>query len=161
VFVKVQSDTTNLWTHLKVNAAGHTATSGTDGATLIVEVPTDRVGVFIRRADPGHGQIINATVTLNLDPLPPGNNFNFKVLGIEMVHMPQGSFYLNDSAASIGAEPRFNNVTVSGTGGFSGGQLYSGSPVVPATFPVGYAGFYAMKYEVTNDQAVDFLNTLT
>lgn len=161
IFIKVQSDTTNLWTHLNVSATGHTASAGTDGAALTIEVPDDNVGVFIRRSDPGHGPIEQATISLSLAALPQGNNFNFKVLGIEMVHIPEGAFYLNDSVTSNTTEPRFNNVNISGSTGFSGGQLYTGSPVVPAAFPLGYDAFYAMKYEVTNDQAIDFLNTLT
>jgi formylglycine-generating enzyme required for sulfatase activity len=32
---------------------------------------------------------------------------------------------------------------------------------IPAEFPKGYAAFHAMKYEVTQQQYVDFLNTLT
>ncbi|MFA9372288.1 MAG: SUMF1/EgtB/PvdO family nonheme iron enzyme, partial [Labilibaculum antarcticum] len=31
---------------------------------------------------------------------------------------------------------------------------------VPATYPKGYQGFYCMKYEVTQEQYVDFLNSL-
>lgn len=39
------------------------------------------------------------------------------------------------------------------------GSVWTGT--VPATFPNGYRGFYAMKYELSQDQYVRFLNKLT
>ncbi len=165
VFVKVQSNTTNLWYHQNLAASGHSITPGTDGATLTIETQSDQVGVFIRRTNAGFGNIQNASVTLQLTSPPPGTLFNVKVFGIEMVHIPQGDFYLGDGVASTTNIPRFNSVTVDAnaqnTSGFAAGDLFTGSPALATTFPMGYNAFYAMKYEATNEQMADFYNTLT
>lgn len=165
VFVKVQSNTTNLWYHQNLAASGHSITPGSDGAALTIETQSDQVGVFIRRTNAGFGNIQNASVTLKLASPPPGTLFNVKVFGIEMVHIPQGDFYLGDGVASTPTIPRFNSVTVDAnaqnTNGFASGDLYTGSPALPTSFPMGYNAFYAMKYEATNEQIADFYNTLT
>lgn len=162
IFVKVQSDTDNLWHHQLLAPAGHSV--NTSGAGLTIETQPDNVGVFIRRSQAGHGNISGASVTLSLAGLPAGSNFNFKVFGVEMVHIPEGAFYLGDGQVSSTSEVRFRDSTVSASrqaAGFPAGSLYSGSPAIPAAFPMGYNAFYAMKYEITNEQIADFLNTLT
>lgn len=166
VFVKVQSNSTNLWYHQNLAATGHSITPGTDGANLSIETQSDKVGVFIRRTNAGYGNISSATVTLQFDALPPGTTFNVKVFGIEMVYIPEGDFYLNDDVTAPGLyEKRFLSVTVDNatqnTSGFDAAALYGGSPALSTSWPMGYNAFYAMKYEVSNQQVADFLNTLT
>lgn len=161
VFVKIQSDATNLWSHQNLAQTGHTVTGG--GAPLTIESQPDSMGVFIRRTNPGHGNISNASVTLALGTLPSGTTFNVKVFGIEMVHIPAGNFWLGDGNTA-GATTYFANQLITSTtqtNGLAASALYSGSPAVPGTFPMGTDAFYAMKYETTYEQAADFLNTLT
>ncbi len=161
IFVKLQSDATNLWSHQNLAQTGHSVTGG--GAPLTIESQPDSMGVFIRRTNPGHGSISNASVTLALGALPSGTTFNVKVFGIEMVHIPSGSFWLGDGNTA-GATTSFANQLITATtqtNGLSASALYSGSPAVPGTFPMGTNAFYTMKYETTYEQAADFLNTLT
>jgi formylglycine-generating enzyme required for sulfatase activity len=162
VFVKVQSNATNLWQHqlLSTTASAHTVTSS---VPLTIETTTDGVGVFIRRTNSGSGNISGASVTLQMQTLPTGT-LNFKVFGVEMVKIPSGSFNLGDGVTSSGAEPRFFDSTITATtqaNGLLAGKVYSGSPAIPSTFPMGTDSMYAMKYEITYEQYADFLNTLT
>ncbi len=164
VFVKVQSNATNLWYHQALLPAGNSVTSGTDGAALSLETQTDNVGVFIRRSSAGHGNIVSAPVTLQLGALPTGGSFNVKVYGIEMVKIPAGSFFLGDGVATSAAFPRFSNITVDNaaqTSGIDANTLFAGAPALGAAWPMGYNAFYAQKYETTNEQLADFYNTLT
>ncbi|WP_304067661.1 SUMF1/EgtB/PvdO family nonheme iron enzyme [Pedobacter glucosidilyticus] len=173
VFVKRQNcdqPNQNPWLHGQLAASGHSVT----GTQLQVDLPTDQMGVFIRRNADGIGNINEATVTLTLSS-PIGAD-NIGVYGIEMVNVPEGEFFIGDGnnpsstnrinftdgatdnplritaaiqAAGIGA------ATVYQKSGF--GSIGS----LPATFPLGYNSFYCMKYEITTGQYVSFLNSLT
>lgn len=157
LFVKVQSNATNLWSHQNLAVTGHSVTGTTD---MTVETQTDNVGVFVRRTNAGHGNISNASVTLALGALPAGTQFNFRVYGIEMVRIPAGNFYVGDgNAAAAGSYLTQTLVTPSNT--ISTSALFTSSPSIPAVYPRGANAFYAMKYEITNEQYADFLNTLT
>ena len=85
VFVKYQDCNTKLWSHVNLNAAGHSA-----GSPLQVDTVTDNKGVFVRRSAVGGGNIAATSITLSMN-LPAGT-YNFKVFGIEMVNIPQGAF---------------------------------------------------------------------
>jgi formylglycine-generating enzyme required for sulfatase activity len=162
IFVKVQSDATNLWSHLNLTTSGHTVTGG--GADLTLETQPDNVGVFIRRTNAGHGNIASAQVTLQLGSFPVGNSFNVKLFGIEMVHIPAGPFYIGDGNASTAGNLYYTNQVLNSTtqsNGISAEALHTGSLATPNTYPMGVNAFYSMKYEITNQQAADFLNTLT
>lgn len=153
VFIKVQSDVNNLWLHQLVSttAANHSITGG----VLQVDAVTDGVGVFIRRTSSGFGTV-SGTATLLMQTLPAGN-LNFKAFGIEMVRTNTGNFGVNDS--TTGANRFFNYNVTNAT--IPAGGLYVGSPPLTNTYPTGYAAFYAAKYETTNEQVADYLNSLT
>ncbi|WP_416438632.1 SUMF1/EgtB/PvdO family nonheme iron enzyme [Phnomibacter sp. MR] len=162
VFVKYQNQIDNLWKHAKLSStAGHHSISG-GGATLQVDPVQDSMGVFIRRSSPGAGNISSASVTLNMGPRIGTGAFNFKVFGVEMVYAPQDTLQAGDGLVS--AATYFSPITITSAKQASGliaGELYTGSPAIPATYPMGFNAFYCMKYEATNEQWVDFLNTLT
>jgi len=94
-----------------------------------------------------------------------------QVFAIVMVYVPQGSF----AAGSGGAEPSAFTLTTiniatattvpSGSGGFSssaeGGYPTGETAPDNASWPNGYDAFYCMKYEISQGQYRDFLNTLT
>ncbi|HMP93421.1 MAG TPA: SUMF1/EgtB/PvdO family nonheme iron enzyme, partial [Phnomibacter sp.] len=89
-------------------------------------------------------------------------DFNFKVFGIEMVYANQDTVQMGDG--NISGAFYLNPITITAAkqaSGLTGGELYSGSPAIPAAFPMGFGAIYAMKYEATMEQWVDFLNTLT
>lgn len=157
VFVKVQSNATNLWSHQNLAATGHSATGPVD---LSIETQSDNVGVFIRRTNAGHGNVSGASVTLALGSMPAGTQYNFRVYGIEMVRIPAGNFYIGDGNASSGGS-FLTQMLVTPSGSIGASALFTSSPPVPVTYPRGTGAFYAMKYEITNEQYADFLNTLT
>jgi formylglycine-generating enzyme required for sulfatase activity len=162
LFIKYQNQIDNLWKHGKVSktAGDHSITGG--GTALTIETFNDSMGVIIRRTNSGAGNISDAVVTLKMGSLVGTGDFNFKVFGIEMVYAPQDTLQAGDGL--ISGTTHFSPITINAakqTSGLTGGELYSGSPAIPASFPMGFHGFYCMKYEATNEQWVDFLNTLT
>jgi formylglycine-generating enzyme required for sulfatase activity len=92
-----------------------------------------------------------------------------KVFAIEMVRVLEGAF----NAGGGGGSSAFTSTTIStanattapsGTGsldGAAGGYPTGQTAPDNASWPNGYNAFYCMKYEVTQQQYVDFLNTLT
>ena len=155
VFIKYQDCNTRLWAHagLSTLTADHTA-----GSPLQADTVTDGRGVFLRRSAIGGGNITNVSVTLKMTI--PAGTYNYKVFGIEMVNVPQGAFDLGDGAST----GTYNSISVnatSQTGGLSSAAIGGGSAAVPATFPMGFNAFYAMKYEISQQQYVEFLNALT
>jgi formylglycine-generating enzyme required for sulfatase activity len=155
VFVKYQDCATRLWAHagLSTVAGDHTAAS-----PLQVDPVTDGKGVFIRRSALGGGNISATSITLKMTI--PAGTYNYKVFGIEMVNIPQGSFELGDGASTS----RYNSITVDATsqsGGLSSAVIGGTSVAVPSTFPMGYNAVYCMKYEISQEQYVEFLNSLT
>jgi len=154
VFVKYQDCNTKLWSHVNLNASGHSV-----GSPLQVDTVTDNKGVFLRRSAVGGGNIASTSVTLSMN-LPAGT-YNYKVYGVEMVNIPQGNFQIGDGASSY----TYNNVTIDNTAqtnGLTASALNATySAAVPATYPMGYNAFYCMKYEISQEQYADFLNSLT
>lgn len=105
-----------------------------------------------------------------------------RVFALEMVFVPSGAFFVgtegtengsltNGSWSSgptiplrIAAEDALNINT--GAGNLWGRSSSSDSSIgdagsLPALYPKGYSGFLAMKYEITQQQWVDFFNMLT
>lgn len=155
VFVKYQDCNTRLWAHagLSTTSSDHTAAS-----PLQVDAVADGKGVFIRRSSLGGGNISATSITLKMTI--PAGTYNYKVFGIEMVNVPQAAFELGDGTSAA----TFNSITVnasSQSGGLSAATIGGGGPTVPATYPMGYNAFYCMKYEISQLQYVEFLNSLT
>lgn len=156
IFAKYQ-DCTNPAVWLPVTfstAAVHTITGG----VLQVDPVADGMGVFIRRSALGSGNIAVATATLTITSAT-GTAYNYRIYGIEMVKIAAEDFQIGDG---VSTNTFLNNTVTAATqaAGFAAGALYAGSPVVPNTFPF-YNSIYCMKYEVTQHQYVDFLNSLT
>ena len=159
VFIKYKDCTTTNWLHASLSTAGNSVTGG----VLQVENPAfaDGKGVFIRRiATGGPGTIATATVSLTMTT-PATGSWDFKVMGIEMVNCLAGDFEVGDGYSDW----RFNSVTITSayqSGGITSAVLGGNGTVnLPAAYPMGYNSFYAMKYEITQQQYVEFLNTLT
>jgi len=162
IFIKYQNAIDNLWKHASVstNPSDHSV-SGAGGVLQVDAVP-DGMGVFVRCSSTGNGNISDAVVTLKMGALTGSGAFNFKVFGVEMVYVPQAPFQLGDGQVSGVAyfTPQDIDATKQASG-IGSAALYSGSPALPATYPMGYDAFYSMKYEITLEQWADFLNTLT
>ena len=187
VFVKRQPCAANgIWSHslLSTTAADHTITTP-NTYNLIIDPVSDGMGVFIHRDASANNQIGNlstaTTVTIKLsgtyNPALVGSSSssdNFKVFGIEMVYVPTGNFYIGDGRTSntnnfsagntIGAVQITSAIQSAGLGSYIN---YTSNPAygcvipLPNTFPLGYNGFYCMKYEINQQQILDYLNSLT
>lgn len=157
----------NPWTHAMLAGSGHSVT----GSQLQVDLASDNEGVFVRRSAPGIGNITTATVTVTLATAIGADNIG--LYGIEMVNIPQGSFYVGDGVSSntfgdSGNHPLqiTSSVLAANSGGmpssvYGGNQNLGSSVPLPNTYPFGYNSFYCMKYEITAALYVSFLNTLT
>lgn len=155
VFIKYQDCADKLWRHANLSMASGDHTSG---SLLKVDAVSDGKGVFIHRNVNGGGNIPSTSITLKMN-IAAGNyeNYNFKVMGIEMVNIPQETSYWIGDGASTGA---FTQFEITGNGSISSGSIGTGN-AAPAAFPKGWASMYAMKYEVSQEQYVEFLNCLT
>jgi formylglycine-generating enzyme required for sulfatase activity len=119
---------------------------------------------MLRRTSNGFGTV-SGTVTLRVTNLPATGNYDVRVIAIEMVFIPQGAFYAGDATSpnSIRTSTADNSPihitseaalpTISDLGSFNNVSL-------TANFRKGFAAFYIMKYEISQGQYVDFLNTI-
>jgi hypothetical protein len=144
------------------------------------------LGAFIYRDANGTGTFSKTGVQLRwnygANGVADGDLVEFKLFAIEMVYVPQGEFKVGSGGTESGS---FTNGSWTGgatiplsisseitlTIGPSAGNLWgtsgSGSNTIGGTgtlgvaFPKGYGAFYCMKYEISQQQYVDFLNTIT
>jgi formylglycine-generating enzyme required for sulfatase activity len=155
VFVKYQDCNTRDWAHAGLSslAADHSTV-----APLQVDPTTDGKGVFIRLSGLGGGTVASTAVTLKMTI--PAGTYNYKVFGIEMVNVPQGQFELGDGT-SVSSFNSINVTSAMETSGVTAAVLGGSSSNVTAAYPVGFGSFYAMKYEISQLQYIEFLNSLT
>lgn len=163
------------WAHCILSQAGSVPAAGST-----MEVTSDGMGAFIYRSSDGSG---NASFTdnqlrWNFGSVDSNDVIDIKVFAIEMVYVPEGSFYLggtggdevnkfhsggfstssfqvtSEDAITIADTPgNLYYTNDSGNGGDRTGTL-------SAFFPKGFAAFYCMKYELSEQQWVDFFNCL-
>jgi hypothetical protein len=160
IFIKYKNSS-GKWSHLDLSSAS--------GSGFIYNSYLDKKGVMLSRNTSGIGTI-NGTVTVSFNGGIIGSFPDFKVFGIEMVYINQGAFYVGDGEGTSSRFHQGNDVnipyhiqnsglmTVGNTANNINGSL---AVNIPATFPNGYNGFYMMKYEITQEQYAEFLNTLT
>jgi formylglycine-generating enzyme required for sulfatase activity len=182
VFVKYRVGS-GEWLPANLHNTGHTAGTGT-AADITVGLVDDNaafdattnpgIGAFVYRSIAGTGTGTFTSTGLKLrwdygaDGIAGGTNVEVKVFAIEMVRVLEGAF----NAGGGGGSFAFTSTTIStanatttpsgsgSLGGAAGG--YPTGQMAPdnASWPNGYGAFYCMKYEVSQQQYVDFLNTL-
>ena len=166
VFLKYKT-TGSPWQPVFPEATGHVF-SGTDGKsyTFLPGATDGRMsGLFVLLNEPA---ACNPVLTCRVKwTLPAGltkasfeNNDAFLMAqGVEMVYVPFGAYQLGDATASDAFAP----VIIDSEGARSISR--QDAPEIPialsAGYPKGYGGFHLMKYEVSQEQVVAFLNTLT
>lgn len=173
LFVKKRDCASSQWSHTDLSA-----TVGDHSTGSLLEAYVDgkdsssvAKGIFVRRKTDGVGNISSVSVSLRMVGLVPGQ-FDFRVFGIEMVNIPEGAFYLGDGGVSaydfrIGGGNQPYPITSEDALSFgnSAGKLYASSRGLTTTvtpdFPKGFAEVYCMKYEISQGQYVDFVNSLT
>jgi formylglycine-generating enzyme required for sulfatase activity len=149
------------------------------------------LGAFIYRSANGTGNfsITSAQLRWNYgaNGVPDNIKVDVQVFAIEMVYVPQGNFSVGTGAdpaegssftqanSTTGATVPFlitstpptiqgNNTSSSSSNlGARGSMDLTGTNTASLAtgFPTGYNAFYMQKYEITQQQYVDFLNTLT
>jgi len=172
VFIKRKNCNLNYWQHQDVSS---TAANHTTSLPLEIQTTPDGKGVFVRRSGNGSGNIASTSVTLRLSTVPGAiAEWDMQVFGIEMVYVPQGSFQVGDGAsintlrqgggpAPTAAYTVANEsaITFANTTGnlFADANAPTGG-TVSAGYPKGFNALYAMKYEISQGQYADFLNSL-
>lgn len=118
-------------------------------------------GIIACLATPPTG-VLQVNLQLQLAQPMPAHWQQIKAMAIEMVHVPAGPFWLGDSLSNStlmadGGGPRLidqpgpRQISIKGQ-----------NPVtLPADYPSGLQGFYAMKYEISQRQYAAFLSMLT
>lgn len=113
VFIKFKS-TDNLWKHATLRLAGHTIPAG-----AAVSVPADRKGAFLYRSENGNGtnnwQDVALRWDYGLDGVADFTDIEIRVFAVEMVYIPQGSFYLGNDGTSAEIRKNFHRIMTDGT----------------------------------------------
>jgi formylglycine-generating enzyme required for sulfatase activity len=181
VFVKYRTSLTGPWQHANLNNTGHVAAAGSQidlglltPGTAYNATTNPVVGVFIYRDAAGTGNLNLPGTQLQWNFAALGLNYadiaQVQVFAIEMVYVPQGAFAAGsggteEAAFTLTTINTANATTAPGGTGSLGGQAggYPTGQTAPAnaSWPNGFAAFYCMKYELSQQQYVDFLNTLT
>ncbi|MFN9999255.1 MAG: SUMF1/EgtB/PvdO family nonheme iron enzyme [bacterium] len=188
VFVKYRIGETGEWKHATLNNGGHTIPSGTattqtDGTGLFFYRDTDGTGTFSKSG-------IELRWNYGTDGVADDSKIYVKVFAVEMVYIPSGEFQLGSGSQTEGGFRIANDVSTSGTAttftitsssptlqgnnsssSASNLSTHDGisldlaqttnTATLASGFPTGHGAFYSMKYEISQGQYRDFLNTLT
>lgn len=181
VFIKFRKGSNNAWSHCSLLNTGQVVPAG---SVISVQawnpfLPFGSggnvgVGAFIHRNANGSGSFTVADAQLRWsygqDGLNDVDQVDIQVFAIEMVYVPQAAFAAGDGA---GGASQFTLTTINtatattapagsgGLGGQAGGYPTGQTAPANAAWPNGFGAFYCMKYEVSQQGYVDFLNTLT
>ncbi|MCK9616830.1 MAG: SUMF1/EgtB/PvdO family nonheme iron enzyme [Lentimicrobiaceae bacterium] len=179
-----------FWKHAWLNNTGNTAPSGSvidigllTPGTFFNATTNPGLGAFIYRNADGTGTFSLTNVKLRWNYGANGVDDNavidIQIYAIEMVYVPQGTFVLGSGGGEvnhfykspISTDTYSINTEATITVGTSENTLYyetgpynlggDQSGPIPAAFPKGYNAFYCMKYEISQQGYVDFLNSLT
>lgn len=191
VFIKYRKRGDDSWSHAMLSSkrADH-QTPGEAALQLGLTDDGKRgVGVFIHRVKAGHGSNDFPGVTLRWlhDGVDPAA-VELKVFGLQMVYVPECAFWAGDGSMNpvrgqfsvgLSARPfRIESERAITLGGEADETLnnrdsngmFLNAPddfkvdvpaKLSAEFPKGFQSFYCMRHEVTQQQYVEFLNTLS
>jgi len=189
IFIKYRLKTQSTWHHTTLNWVdgtgsndGHTVPSGATISSSNDNGSGGAKGVFIyHNSDMTQASVSYTSVKLRwnygVDGLTDNDSVEICVFGIEMVYIPQESFYVGSGGSEVNAFYQYPTTTNAYqitsesaiTVGTSSGNLYyptdnsyagDQSGPIPSSFPKGYDAFYCMKYEISQGQYVSFLNKL-
>lgn len=141
-------------------------------APLEAKVAFSQIGVMVRRAQNGEGAIFSdLRVEADMPDLAAVYS-EVRLFAIEMVYVEEAAFFIGDSISNhsfitYGSDLPYEINSEQGiTVGQTVGSLYTNDDYapfddIPSGYPKGYHAFYSMKYEISQQQYADFLNTLT
>ena len=173
-----------IWEHARLATdASHLAPAGSTIRTGLLNpaaaynaTTNYGVGVFIYRSANGTGTftVNNVELRWNLGTqgLGSGGPIEVCAFGHEMVYVTGGGFRVDPTGTNALGQVGAPYLTVTSEGalqvGTGIGQLSisstgqdDGLGPIPAAFPKGFAAFYCMKYELTQQDYVAFLDKLT
>ena len=176
IFMKFK-DANGLWQHVQLNQTGFANGTGTANT---MQVTSDKVGSWLYRSAQGSGTFNTTGMQLQwnygLSDLTDVTGLEVRVFAVEMVYVPEGGYCIANTTGQFGniglnapggGRPVINdrltptlssNIRIKGNTGID----YNNDGIVENTsYPTGYSPFYVMKYELTEQQYADFLNTLT
>lgn len=184
------------WKHVELNSASKTGFNYADNtpgefskgenSKAGMWVPDTKKGIFLFRIE-GEGNVSLNNVRLvwdyGKDKIKHSQvlKAEVKVLGIEMVYVPEDKHYVGDPAGPNGPDnclytyPDNGAYLISSESAITvdktSGSLYCDQDnpmsrddtpfIIPKKFPKGYKAFWCMKYELSSRQYVNFLNSLT
>jgi hypothetical protein len=178
VFMKFKN-ASGVWQHVQLNTTGFTNGTGTANT---VQVTADKVGAWVYRSALGSGTFNSTTMQLQwnygLSGLTSVAGLEVRVYAVEMVYVPQGDFNcaknsifyasgynfpvintrLSPSLTYISNNTLVNSLRIKGNTGI---DFDNDGTIENTSYPIGYNAFYCYKYELTEQQYADFLNTLT
>ncbi|MFZ1692105.1 MAG: SUMF1/EgtB/PvdO family nonheme iron enzyme [Flavobacteriales bacterium] len=187
LFAKVRLSS-GEWQHIKLANSGHETPAGTQielGLVLPASAYNSSsnpvVGAFLHRNTNGYGNLDATGVQLlwnyqDQGIAVPAQVAEVRVHAIEMVYVNEGAFMAGGGGLggvytypttstpyAVTSEAAISVGTVAGQLYYAEGTGQSGDRggPIPANYPKGFNAFYAMKYEVSQQGYVDFLNTLT
>jgi len=184
LFAKYSIDGGTTWGHAVLSGSGTNPASFSVGTNVNLElvVPADRVGAFLQRTGNGTGTVASTGVSLQWNFASNGVSRNamarVNVYAVEMVYVPTAAFSLGSGGSEANhfyqytdGSQNTNTFSVTSEAAIvmsssSSGDLWAtgnmpGSPnTLGASYPKGYGAFYCMKYEISQRQYSDFLNTL-
>jgi formylglycine-generating enzyme required for sulfatase activity len=177
VFFKVRQEGSAEWQPVMLEGSGINLSDYSNGVGTAIDiiVPSERMGLFVRRAEEGSGILsvtnVQAVWNFSSNSLVKTSRVFVQTLAVEMVYVAQGNFAVGNGSPGFTPAPftlttistNDANVAPSGTGSLGGmaGGFPTGQTAPNALWPNGYSAFYCMKYDVTEGQWVDFFNTLT
>jgi hypothetical protein len=187
IFMKFK-DASGVWQHAQLNQTGFLAGTGTANT---VQVTNDKVGSWLYRSGLGSGTFTSTGMQLQwnygLAGLTSVTGLEVRVFAVEMVYVPEGEFNVAkefyfttgySGPSGIFRAPGSNfpiiNTRLTPTltysdettasiriKGDAGIDTNNDGVVDNTSYPTGFRAFYAYKYELTQQQYADFLNTLT
>lgn len=181
IFMKFKN-ASGVWQHVQLNQTGFVNGTGTANT---VQVTSDKVGSWLCRSALGSGTFNSTAMQLQwnygLAGLTNVTGLEVRVFAVEMVYVPEGEFNVakgfRQSGTRTFSAPGNNFPVINqrltpvlsyndGTAvslrlkGDAGIDTNSDGVIDNTTYPIGYRSFYAFKFEMTEQQYADFLNTL-
>ncbi len=156
----------NTWQHLLLDQ--DIEKSNCDSEDVILNLEPNGRGLLVKSNLAGEGSIENIKIEIRLNSAVSNTeNVEIQVFGIEMVYINAGPFFIGDG----GAQESFINIESNGPyllvdeSSFFLKEIlpfssFDDALKIPQKFPKGTDGFYCMKYEISQIQFTDFLNTL-
>ena len=183
VFMKFK-DASGVWQHAQLNTTGFANGTGTANT---MQVTSDKVGCWVYRSAQGSGTFNNTSMQLQwnygLSGLTDVTGLEVRVFAVEMVYVPEGNFncakYFYTASSDVELTAPGQNLPVMNTKitpsltytdgtattlrikGDAGLDTDNNGTIDNTSYPTGYRHFYCYKYEMTEQQYADFLNTLT